>query len=400
MVSVIIPIFNLQRYLTECIDSVLGQTYSDLEIILVDDGSTDYSGTICDEYAKRDNRIKVIHKQNEGLVSARKTGLQASTGQYIAYVDGDDWIEPNMIERLFMTMIHEKVDVVMCGRFEDTGNLHKEVYHGILPGKYDKKGLLEKVYPRMIVNEFFFEWGLFPGVWDKLFKRECLERYQMAVDERLTMGEDAACTYPCLLNADSIYILKECLYHYRQTPSSMVRSDIDAMIQRKHFHILYHSVLDSLRQYADIYDLTGQWKEYLLFLMIPRAGALYEGIEELDYLFPFPNVKKGSNIILYGMGTYGQHLYKFMKRTGFCNVLLCVDRNHTELRKQGIMADAPDDIEKYDYDAIVIASSFARTRNGIYQNLIDRYPREKVHMMDAGLVNSSETLRAFGLIER
>ena len=123
----------------------------------------------------------------------------------------------------------------------------------------------------------------------------------MAVDNRLTMGEDAACTYPALLNANSIYIMNECLYHYRQTGTSMVKQNVDVDLQRERFSILYNSVIDSLAKYRDIYDLRTQWLQYLLFLMVPRAETLYRGIQELDYLYPFPKVKKGSKVIIYGM---------------------------------------------------------------------------------------------------
>lgn len=397
MISIIIPIYNVEAYLSQCIESVCSQTYRNLEIILVDDGSTDLCPQICDEFACRDSRIVVIHKKNEGLVKARKDGIQAAHGFYIGYVDGDDWIEPNMFERLYETLTVEDVDVVMCGHYEDTEETHRIVYHGISEGKYDKNALKNFVYPNMIVNGEFFEWGVFPGVWDKLFKREYLEKYQMAVSDEITMGEDAACIYPSLLNVNRIFILKECLYHYRQTPSSMIKKDIDARLQKKQFRILYHSVLDSFQQYTDIYDLTKQWKEYILFLMVPRAEVLYDGIEKLDYLFPFPNVKRGSDIILYGMGTYGQCLYKYIKRTRFCNILACVDRNYIELRKQGMRVESPDDIEKYEYDAIVIANSFAKVRSEIYRNFVEKYPVEKIHVMDEELIKSDVVQRAFGL---
>lgn len=398
MISVIIPIYNIEKYINECIYSVIKQTYENIEIILVDDGSTDESGKICDLYAQKDTRIQVIHKKNEGLVRARKTGLKRAKGELISYVDGDDWIEPNMIERLYNTLIENDVDVAMCGRFEDTGDTHRVVNHGIPEGKYDKQALLEKVYPNMIVNGAFFEWGMFPGVWDKLWKREALYEYQMAVDERLAMGEDAACTYLALLNANSIYVLHECLYHYRQTATSMVKQNSDIELQRKRFNILYNSVNNSLEKYKNIYDLREQWLEYILFLMVPRADVLYQGIEELDYLFPFSKVKKGSNIILYGMGTYGQLLYKHIKKTGFCNILACADRNYIELSKQGVPVVSPEEIGKYDYDAIVVANSFAKVRNAIYRDLCTKYPKEKIHLMDEEIIKSAESLKAFGLV--
>ena len=248
-ISIIIPVYNTEEYLRQCLDSVLLQTFRDIEIICVDDGSTDSSPQILDSYKAHDSRIKVIHKENTGLVAARKTGLAAATGKYIGYVDSDDWIEPMMYEKLYKLVSKQTVDVAMCGRYEESENYRKAVYHGFDEGRYEKKALCNIIYPNMIVNKYFFEWGIFPGVWDKLFHRECLEKFQMSVDERLRMGEDAACVYPCLLQVDSIYILHECLYHYRQTDSSMVKSITDMELERQRFHLLYHSVLNVISKY-------------------------------------------------------------------------------------------------------------------------------------------------------
>lgn len=398
IISVIIPVYNASAYLPQCIDSIMQQSLDNIEIIFVNDGSTDGSGDICDMYAARDERIIVIHKKNEGPVLARNEGLMRSTCEYIAYVDADDWLETNMLERLYQTMLEQDVDIVMCGRYEDIGNTHRIVNHGIPEGRYSKGELLKKVYPNMIVNGDFFEWGLFPGMWDKLWKRNSLTEYQMAVDSRITMGDDAACSYPAILNANSIYVLHECLYHYRQTATSMVKQNSDIELQRKRFNILYNSVNASFEKNKDIYDLREQWLEYVLFLMVPRADVLYQGIEELDYLFPFSKVKKGSNIILYGMGTYGQLLYKHIKKTGFCNILACADRNYIELSKQGVPAVSPEEIGNYDYDAIVVANSFAKVRNAIYRDLCVKYPKEKIHLMDEEIIKSAESLKAFGLV--
>jgi FlaA1/EpsC-like NDP-sugar epimerase len=287
----------------------------------------------------------------------------------------------------------------MCGRYEDTGDFRRNVYHGFQEGRYDKRDLIELVYPNMIVNGAFFEWGIFPSVWDKLFKKNLVEKFQMAVDESITMGEDAACTYPCLLNAESIYIINECLYHYRQTINSMVKKNEYVGIQRQHFKILYKSVNTSFERFKDIYDCRTQWREYLLFLMIPRADELLIGMENLEYLFPFINVKRKSNIIIYGMGTYGQHLYKYIERTKFCNILICVDRNYEELRKLGIGVGSPDSIDNYEYDAIVVASSFAKTRTTIYRELALKYSSDKVHIMDEDLIKSEQLWNAFGIYD-
>lgn len=399
MISIIVPVYNINAYLSQCIESILGQTYLDIEVILVDDGSTDGSGSICDSYKEKDSRIIVIHKENGGLVSARKEGIRVASGQYIAYVDGDDWIEPDMYERMYTRIIEQSVDIVMCGRYEDTGSVSRTVFHGIPEGRYGKQALLRDVYPRMIVNDAFFEWGIFPGVWDKLFRRECLEQFQLEVDERIVMGEDAACTYPCLLNAKSIYVMHECLYHYRQRVSSMVKEIPDTRLEREQFRILYQTVNKTFEKYTKIFDLRQQWKKYVLFLMVSRSDGLYRGYEELDFLFPFPEVKRGTDIILYGAGTYGQRLFRYLKRTEFCKVEAWVDRNYLQLQNMGLPVENPEIIQRLSCNVIVIANTYEGSRNALHRELLKRYPQKDIWMIDKELIFSQETMRAFGLME-
>ncbi len=397
LISVIVPVYNVADYLPECIESLQNQSYTDLEIILVDDGSTDGCYEICEKYRQMDARIVVIHKQNGGVVSARKAGIQAARGSYIGYVDGDDWIEPDMYEQMFRNITRHKADVVMCGRYEDTADACKEVFHGVPEGRYGKKELLRDIYPVMIAGPAFFEWGVFPGLWDKLFRKECLEKYQLAVDERIVMGEDAACTYPCLLNVDSIYVMRRCLYHYRQTASSMVKKIQDCQAERRQFQVLYQTVRQSLQQSAYIYDLADQWKKYVLFLMIPRADSLYHGYDRLDFLFPFSGIKRGCTIVLYGAGTYGQRLYRYLEQTRFCTVAEWTDRNYRQLRKMGLPVADPSVLSVTEHDAVVIANTYEKSRKTLYQELADKYPVEKIHMLDEELIFSDETLTAFGL---
>lgn len=398
LISVIITVYNMERYLRECVDSVMAQTYQNIEIILVDDGSTDASPDICDEYEKKDNRVHVIHKNNEGAPKARKVGYEFSKGEYLSIIDADDWMEPDMIEKLYRTVVEQNVLIVMCGRFEESGSGSKPVTQGIKAGRYSGRQMVEEIFPQMIVNQEFFEWGIFPSFWDKLFKRETLLPHIMAVDNRLPMGNDAAGVYPCLLNADSIYILDECLYHYRQIAGSMVRSVKKDQRTKEGFRLLYHTVNLTLATYSDIYDLRKQWLEYVLFLMVPRADALYKDFEKMDFLFPFSGVKKGSRVILYGMGTYGQRLYQFLSETKFCNIVTAVDRDYDELSSQGLPVESPEVISRYDYNAIIVTLSFAKARKGVYEYLIEHYPKEKIFLMDEELIKKESTLKAFGLI--
>ena len=142
-----------------------------------------------------------------------------------------------------------------------------------------------------------------------------------------------------------------------------------------------------------------QWKTYVLFLMTARADGLYDGYGELDFLFPFPRVKRGSWIVLYGVGAYGQRIYHFLKKTGFCSVAAWVDRNYKELGRMGLLVESPEVIPGVSYDAIVIANTYERSRKALYQDLIGKYPKEKVHMPDVELIFSEESMKAFGLTE-
>ena len=141
-VSVIVPVYNVSRFLPECIESVINQTYGDFELILVDDGSTDGSGIICDNYASKDNRIIVLHKTNGGLTSARNAGLSTASGEWIMHLDGDDWIEPDMLFEFVATADREKADLVE-GSFRKVWDNGKVLEYSLPYDHTDKETLLK-----------------------------------------------------------------------------------------------------------------------------------------------------------------------------------------------------------------------------------------------------------------
>ena len=308
MLTLIIPIYNIEQYLSQCLDSIINQRYKNIQIILVDDGSTDSSGRICDEYADKDSRIIVIHKENGGLVSARKAGLRKATGEYVVYVDGDDWIELNAIEHMVGTIERTKADIVLYDHYENTGESQIVVTNNVKEGLYDKGKLLRHIYPKMISTERFFEWQIFPAVWDMILRRDLLERCQYDVDNIITMGEDASCKYPCLLMADMLYIERKAFYHYRQTQNSMVKQIPDTLTERKRMKALNECTVKKFSELSYIFDVRNQWLSYMLFIMIPRADQLYRGFDTMPFLYPYRDVKKGMKIAIYGAGTYGRRL--------------------------------------------------------------------------------------------
>ena len=172
MISVIVPVYNVAPYIERCIQSICQQTYRDIEIILVDDGSTDHSGEICDAYAGQDCRIKVIHKRNGGLVSARQTGLQVANGAFIGAVDGDDWIEPDYLMQMYMAQEKSGADIVTSSLFIDFGETSHKVKDNFTPGLYD----CERLLPNLLYSGRFFEYGVQPHLVTKLFRKEILKK--------------------------------------------------------------------------------------------------------------------------------------------------------------------------------------------------------------------------------
>lgn len=220
--SVIVPIYGVEQYIRQCVDSIINQTYSNIEIILVDDGSKDSCPQICDEYAKKDNRIIVIHKQNGGLVSARKAGAKRATGNYVCCVDGDDYIDINYIEEIDKIIFNKDFDIVCCGYHQTMPEKNIDVKVNARVGAYDRKNIEKEIFPNLIQNDrgrFFL-----PTVWAKAIKRELYLKYQLLVSDEISMGEDGACTIPCIVNANSIFISGECLYYYRFNPKSITKS--------------------------------------------------------------------------------------------------------------------------------------------------------------------------------
>ena len=220
--SVIVPVHNTEKYLRECIDSILAQTFTDFELILVDDGSTDGSGAICDEYVAKDPRIRVIHQENGGVTRARKTAMKIAVGSWISFIDSDDWTHPYMFEMMLEKASISNSKIVICDayivfsdRLEMAGSLAEE-------GFYNKDAMIEKIYPTMIMNLEYRRPGIAGWLCNKLFEKALLETVFWDVDDSYIYSEDALCSYMALLECRELYILHVPLYYYRQHSASAV----------------------------------------------------------------------------------------------------------------------------------------------------------------------------------
>ena len=247
MFSVIIPVYRVEAYLPACVDSILAQSFADFELILVVDGAGDRCGVLCDGYAARDGRVTVIHQPNRGVTAARRAGLERAQGEYICFVDGDDWVREDWLTTLARCIRENGGPDMVLDRFiTDDGQPGPPF--DTEPGYYDKARLEREVYPYMLWDRrrpFLQE--MVPGyVWGKAFRRELvLAHYLDDADAPLTMFEDTAMVYECLYHARSFYYCPECLYVYRLWDGSVMgRFDPEALprMQRSREYLLSHLV--------------------------------------------------------------------------------------------------------------------------------------------------------------
>lgn len=206
-VSIIIPVYNTEKFLKRCIESVLNQSYTNIEIILINDGSTDTSGEICDEFAKKDDRIITIHQKNQGVSSARNTGLKYSTGQYIQFIDSDDSVNINMTNLLVHSIIKNKCDIAVCG-YSTIGKEKKDV---VYPSSlFERNEFLIASYINQTVSPLIW------GSCNMIFKKQIIDDNSISFNHKYFMGEDGLFTLRYLEYCNKVYIIGESLYNYYQ----------------------------------------------------------------------------------------------------------------------------------------------------------------------------------------
>lgn len=212
VVSIVVPVYNQEKYLAQCIDSLLGQTFSELEIILVDDGSTDQSGAICDNYAKRDDRIKVIHKKNGGLSDARNAGIDIAKSEYIAFVDSDDFVERDIYKKLYHSLKEADADIAVCNCMI-VDEKSKEITN-----ESDKCVLLDHVYTGGQILDGQGTYWLNVVAWNKLYRKEIFEQVRYPKGK---YHEDEFIFHELYGIAKKIICISEKLYFYRKTSGTI-----------------------------------------------------------------------------------------------------------------------------------------------------------------------------------
>lgn len=239
-ISIIVPIYNIEKYLPRCLDSILAQTYKNLEVILVDDGSVDNSGMIADKYARNDQRINVIHQVNKGVSAARNAGLDLATGDYIGFVDGDDYIEPDMYEILMRIIDEQQVDIAHCG--------YQMVYPSRIDYYYNTREK-QKMNREEGVFELLKGRKIEPGLWNKLYKAELFKQIRLPIG--IAETEDLLCNFELFCLAESSFFYDVSKYHYMLRSGSATSETLSEKKRRDRYYVV--SYIMSKVSYDDIY---------------------------------------------------------------------------------------------------------------------------------------------------
>lgn len=339
-VSIIIPIYNTEKYLHKCLESVTGQTLNDIEIICVNDGSTDGSLQIMQEFASRDSRVVIVSKENGGLVSARKAGVQVATGEYIGYVDSDDYIEPDMYERMYQTAWEHQVDMVTCGYYLE-GNYTTEHYDTVNAGLYERDSM-EFLRENTIYNMEMQETGLRGALWCKLFRRELFADSQMQIPESISIAEDKMCLLHYILHCRSVCVMKEAFYHWCIHQESMShKANLNYLVcvneVYKYLCDLYahENFTDKMRAQAEIYIT-----ELLILGINGRMGFQHSNLLRIDpyWLDALP---KDSRVIIYGGGNVGE---QYLRQLRCREDVVCVKYLGFEMPRAELLQDIGFDV--------------------------------------------------------
>ncbi len=386
VISVIVPVYNVERYLRKCIESILNQTYESLEVILVDDGSTDSSGNICDFYAKQDSRVRVIHKKNGGLVSARKAGTEIASGDYIINVDGDDWIEKDRFFCLVKDGLSTGADMIyMNGYWVDFGSRAVKKCEPIEQGVFLESEIEEKVISKLVDCSKCFSGTIAWAMWMWAIKREILQQNQILVNDKIGRAEDQICNYFSLLSSKKVALIEQSSYHYMQREESIIHTKEKLAdcwyAELKHFLQAHNAKKNDFLRAVFMAVFSIMATDYRSLLDFNKES-----------LFPFTQVKRGDKLVIYGAGNIGSQLVEYLVNESGYEIVAWVD-NNSKLKgeiRHGCEIQDVNAIKKTVYDYILITIMEHTIADGIKRNLIAMgIEEENIAMMDPKAIRES-----------
>lgn len=363
MLSVIVPIYNASMYLEQCIESILRQSYKTIELILVDNNSTDNSLLICKDYANKDSRVRVLKENKRGPFYARKKGVLAAVGDYITFVDADDFIAETSYSMAFEDM-ENKIDVICFNiyRYYDENNIRLDSNwkeHCI----YTKEDMVNKVYSQMLWNNKNNSFGVDPTLCCKIVKSSLYKKKFARISELdFHYGEDVAIIYPLLLEVSSVSVHSESYYYHRQR----LIEEIPSYIKDDRYLDNLYTLYVFLSQELEKMPCMQQQLDLFYINSVNLARKKYNVINSTNnFLFPFNKVHKDDKVIIYGAGVVGTQYVKQNNQLNYCQIVMWVDKYSM---KSGV--SPIEDIMNHPFDKVVIAIEDEKTKENIINELL------------------------------
>lgn len=353
LLSVVVPVYNSERYIERCVNSILKQDYLALEIILVDDGSSDQSGAICDSLAKDNACLKVLHMDNNGVIYARFAGVKAACGDWITFVDADDWIAEDAYKGIFENDC-EVIITGICRYYNEKYQLEEMPY--LSEGIYDKEKILNEIIPIMLWNPKQGVWALDPSLCTKIFKRNViLSQLKLNFELESHYGDDTCVIFPLMFQVKCIRIVRKIYYYHRQRKSE----EIPPYIRDEEFFSKLHKVYEYLKiQFKN----TGYWNtmknqlDYFYINSVELKKKCFEHpIQEMSAYFPLDKIHPKSKVVLYGAGKIGQEYWRQNSLYHFCDIVSWVDMKYESYQLGYYDVKNPELIKSMTFDFIIIA---------------------------------------------
>lgn len=351
-ISMIIPAYNCGLYIGRALDSALAQTYQNMEIILINDGSTDDTGQICASYAKKHGQIRFFSQKNRGVSVARRYAAEQASGEYLAFLDGDDWIDEDFLKVLADGLGDGDVIAAGCEKVLESGEKLCE-YNGCPAGTYAGEAARKGLYRQILCKEEPFVFGVLPYLCTKLFKKELVSCWMREIDARINDGEDVGIVVPALLKAEKVILSDYCGYHYRMHGAqACARKKPDAYLNAS---CLYTWLYEKTKACGYGAELKPQIDQYMRFMVWKYDNAAMSGLNR--FYFPFARVRAGADIVLYGGGNVGKTYYWQLKATGYCRILAWADQKYDGIYDETMQVQKipPEKVQDFEADCVVIA---------------------------------------------
>jgi len=358
-ISVIVPVYNVDFFLERCIQSIINQSYRNLQIILVDDGSTDKSGEICDVYSGKDDRIVVVHQPNKGLVTARKVGLELADGEYIGFVDGDDYVEEDMYSELLREIQKSDVDFVHSGFY-----LNNKL---IADFSYEVIDLENNRYD-MYIEALRMD-KIWPSIWSKLFKASVIKTVYAKVPDNASYGEDLVCLCELIGSAKNMLLLNKAYYHYVVRENSISNIKANDILEKE--IVLYSIIKNVIGKYVLLRNLEDELQRYLqTHVIIGLEKSIPQILWIPKYSMANPEVTRNKKVVIYGAGEVGKSFYSEISKYQDCRIVGWIDSKVNSLSDRIYICNI-DRIADLQYDIVVLAVNDEKTSKEIRRQLME-----------------------------